>query len=132
MTKKDKELSSKVYSAMYHLVKDKGYASSIDVLIAIGVLSKTDYENWRTGKVDYLERVCNVKLKMLSYISNGIRSYAKQHNLKPSWTDYRKCGNGKSTRLRFSKSGDVFAQVEKLYATHYVGQAQKSSENSAS
>ena len=52
------ELQVKVHSAMYTLIKEKGIASPVEVLMAIGVLSKEDYENWRRGRVTYLERVC--------------------------------------------------------------------------
>ena len=127
MNQNDKELRVKVCSAMYALVKDRGYASSVDVLITIGVLSKADYENWRFGTVDCLERVCKVNLRKLSVINHEMRAYARQHNLKPSWTDYRKWGKGENTRLRFSKSGDE--KIEKSYATHYVRQTTKPSEN---
>jgi hypothetical protein len=120
MNEHDKELRGKVHSAMYTLIRDKGFASPAEVLMAVGVLSKADYENWRFGRIDYLERVCKVNLRKLSVISREIRAYARQHDLKPSWTDYRKWGKGENTRLRFSKSGDE--QIERLYATHYVGQ----------
>ena len=112
------EIRVKVQSAMHGLIREKGSASSVDVLITIGVLSKDDYEGWRNGKVDYLEHVCKVSLGKLSSINREIRAYAKQHNLKPSYTDYRKWGKGEKTKLRFSKSGDN--NIEKLYATHYV------------
>jgi hypothetical protein len=114
----DKELIGKVHSAVYTLIKDKGFAAPVDVLIAVGVLSKTDYENWRNGRVDYLERVCKVNLKKLSTINREIQAYATKQNLKSSWTDYRKWGKGENIRLRFSKSGNE--QIERLYATHYV------------
>lgn len=116
----DNELHDKVTAAMYTLIKDKGVAAPVDVLMAVGVLSKADYENWRRGRVDYLERVCKINLKKLSAINRAIRDYAGKHNLKPSWTDYRKWGKGENTRLRFSKSGDE--QIERLYATHYISQ----------
>ena len=116
----ENEMRSKVHSAMYSLVRDKGFATPVDVLIQVGVLSKNDYENWRRGCVDYLERICKVNLKKLSSINKEIRAYAEKNGLKPSWTDYRRWGKCENARLRFSKSGDE--QIERLYATHYVGQ----------
>lgn len=118
MNDNDKALQTKVYSAMCATIKQKGYAAPVDVLMAIGELSKADYENWRNDRVDYLERVCKVNLRKLSFINHEIRVYANKHNLKPSWTDYRKWGKGDNRRLRFSKSGDE--QIERLYATHYA------------
>ena len=120
----DKDLKSKVHSAMYTLVKENGIASPVEVLMAIGVLSKTDYERWRGGKVDFLERVCKVNLRKLSKINHEIRVFAKKNDLKPSWTYYKRWGknkkgnNGKTAKLRFSKSGDE--NIERQYATHYV------------
>ena len=116
----DGEMRGKVHSAMYTLVNDKRFASPTDVLMAIGVLSKADYENWRFGRVDFLERVCKINLRKLSSINREIRAFAKKNNLKPSWTDYRKWGKGERIRLRFSKSGEE--SIERLYATHYVSQ----------
>ena len=120
MNKNDHDLQVKVHSAMYHLIKEKGITSPAEVLMSVGVLSKEDYERWRHGQVEYLERVCKVNLRKLSFINHAIRSYAVKNDLKPSWTDYRKWGKGENTRLRFSKSGDE--QIERLYATHYISQ----------
>ena len=120
------ELRAKVHSAMYTLIKEKGVASPVEVLIAVGVLSKEDCERWRFGKIDYLERVCKINLSKLSSINHEIRVFAQKNDLKPSWTFYKKWGNnkkgnkGNTVRLRFSKSGDE--NIEKLYATHYVSQ----------
>lgn len=114
------ELHKKVHSAMYNLIKQKGVASPVEVLIEICVLSKEDYERWRFGKIDYLERVCKINLNKLSTVNHEIRVFARKNKLKPSWTDYRKWGKGNRVMLRFSKSGGE--QIEKLYATHYVSQ----------
>ena len=125
MNQNDKALQAKVHSAMYHLIKDKGVASPVEVLIAIGILSKDDYERWRHGQVDFLERVCKVNLRKLSFVNHEIRAYASKYDLKPSWSFYKmwktnKKGNsGTTVKLRFSKSGDE--GIEKQYATHYVG-----------
>ena len=86
----DGELRGKIHSSIYALVKNKGVASPVDVLMAIGVLTKADYENWRNGRVEYLERVCKINLKKLLFVNREIQTYARQHNLKPSWTDYRR------------------------------------------
>ena len=119
----DIELKTKVHSAMYNLIKAKGMASPVEVLIDIGVLSKEDYERWRFGNVPYLEKVCKINLTKLSKINREIRACAAKSELKPSWTFYRQYGTkekgkGKSVKLRFSKNGDE--NIEKLYATHYL------------
>ena len=122
----DKELIGKVHSSMYHQLKKRGYATAVDVLMDLEILSKTDYELWRNGKVLYLEKVCNINLKKLSTILHEMRVYAKKGNLKPSfcvykrWAVKKKNGQGKKPviKLRFSKSGSE--DTENWYATHFV------------
>ena len=118
------ELVGKVHNSMYQQIKKNGFATPVQVLIDVGVLSKEDYERWRFGKVDYLERVCKINLSKLSFIMREIRAYARKNGLKDSWTFYKRWGlRGKShsVKLRFSKSGEE--QIEKAYATHYVNSA---------
>ena len=101
----NKELHGKVHSAAYNLLKEKGFVAPVEVLMSIGVLSKEKYEDWRNGRVQYLERVCQINLSKLSTINHEIRVFARKNNLKPSFTVYNKWGKGKDIRLRFSKSG---------------------------
>ena len=51
----DGELIGKVHSAMYHQCQSRGYVAPVDVLMDIGVLPKQKYEDWRFGRVPYLE-----------------------------------------------------------------------------
>ncbi len=85
----DGELTGKVHSAIYHQCLNRGYAAPVDVLIDIGVLPKSKYEDWRHGHVDYLERACNVNLRKLSSIMHQIRAYSIKNNLRPSVTVYK-------------------------------------------
>ena len=129
----DKELIGKVHSAVYHQCKNRGFAAPVDVLMDVGYLSKQDYENWRYGRVDYVERVCKVNLSKLSLIMREMRSYASKAGLKPSFCYYKRWGtkkkNGQGRKpvipLRFSKSGNP--EIERRYATHYVD-AQRTSQ----
>ena len=52
----DKELHAKVNAAAYKLMRASGIVSPVEVLMEIGILSKADYECWRKGQLDYLER----------------------------------------------------------------------------
>ncbi len=121
---KESELIGKVHSAVYHQCRHRGYAAPVDVLVDIGVLPRQKYEDWRFGKIQYLEAVCTCNLKKLSFIMKQIRSYAKKTNLKPSFCYYKRWGVKKKQGhkavipLRFSKSGNP--EIEKAYATHYV------------
>ena len=110
----DKELIGKIHSAIYHQCQRRGYAAPVDVMMEIGVLQKQKYEDWRFGRVDYLERVCTVNLRKLSFIMHQMRVYAQKTGLKPSFCYYKRWGvkqnNGQGHKpvipLRLSKSGD--------------------------
>jgi len=112
------DLRNKIKLVGKEIIEEKRYLSSIDVLLKLEYLSEKDYENWRFGKVEYLEKVCGVNLKKLSTINKTIKEISGQWNLKKSWTAYNKYGKGKKIRLRFSKSGNE--QIEEAYATHYM------------
>lgn len=110
----DKEVKRLVHSNRY----GKGYVCSVDILIQLDYLSKKDYDDWRFGRVDYLEKICNINLSKLTLINKLIRKYSTELNLKSSWTGYNQFGKGIKRRLRFSKSGDKM--IEERYATHYI------------
>ena len=122
----NRDLTGKVNSAMYRQCRDRGFAAPVDVLMEIGYLSKKDYENWRYGRVSYLERVCTANLSKLSSVMHQMRVYAKKAGLKPSFCYYKRWGvkkkGGQGRKpvipLRFSKSGDP--EIERWYATHFV------------
>jgi hypothetical protein len=109
----EKEVKRLVHSNRY----GKGYVCAVDVLLQLGYLTKDDYENWRFGRIDYLEKVCKVNLDKLTFINKLIGKYSAELNLKSSWTAYNQFGKGIKRRLRFSKSGEK--TIEDKYATHY-------------
>ena len=110
----EKEVKRLVHSNRY----EKGYVCSVDILLQLDYLTKKDYEDWRFGKVDYLEKVCNINLSKLTLINKLISKYSIELELKSSWTGYNQFGKGIKRRLRFSKSGDK--TIEDRYATHYI------------
>ena len=118
------EIISKVHNSMYQQIKATGMAVPVQVLMDLGYLSQADYERWRFGHLDYLERVCKVNLHKLSFIMKEVRAYARKNDLKPSWTFYKQWGRKgmkPAIKLRFSKHGDE--GVERGYATHFVSPA---------
>ena len=115
------EIVGKIHNSMYQQLQKSGIAAPVQVLMDLSILSKEDYERWRFGKVDYLERVCKGNLSKLSLIMREIGGYATKNNLKASWTFYKQWGLkncSHARKLRFSKSGGE--DIEKAYATHYI------------
>lgn len=99
----DGELIGKVHSAMYHQCQNQGYAAPVDVLMDIGVLPKQKYEDWRFGRVPYLEAVCTVNLRKLSFIMHQMRVYAKKSGLKSSFCYYKRWGMKRRTARAISR-----------------------------
>ncbi len=115
------EIVEKVHNSIYQQIQKTGIATPVQVLMDLDILSKEDYERWRFGKLDYLERACKVNLSKLSFVMREIRSYAAKNNLKGSWTFYKQWGQKNSPhakQLRFSKSSGE--DIEKAYAIHYL------------
>lgn len=112
------DLDKKVKQLVHQNRYEKGYACAIDILQQLSYLSKKDYEDWCFGRVDCLEKVCQVNLSKLTRINKLIRKHALDLSLESSWTGYNKYGKGPKQRLRFSKSGRK--AIEDTYATHYI------------
>ncbi|WP_423128087.1 hypothetical protein [Gaoshiqia sp. Z1-71] len=110
----EKEVKRLVHSNLY----GKGYVCAVDVLLQLGYLTKDDYEDWRFGRIDYLEKVCKANLGRLTFINKLIGKYSAELALKSSWTAYNQFGKGIKRRLQFSKSGEK--AIEDHYATHYI------------
>ena len=114
----DQELVARVRKSVCERIHRQGYVAPVEVMMDVGVLSKENYENWRFGRVPYLERVCQTNLHKLATLMREIRSLAAKNGYEPSLTVYKKWGKGRKPTLRFSKSADP--KIEEHYATHYL------------
>ncbi|MDF2925816.1 MAG: hypothetical protein K0R57_4730 [Paenibacillaceae bacterium] len=112
------ELRTKVRLVVDALVLEKGFVSPLDVFLRLGKITPKLVEEWRFGRVPYLERVLHGNLSQFSYIISLIREKAREVGWKPSYTAYMRWGKGPKQPLRFSKSGD--RNIELHYATHFV------------
>lgn len=112
------ELKKKVKQTVHYLVGIKGYASPMDLLLKMEKITPKLVEEWRLGRVPYLERVIHGNLSQLNFILSHFRKVAGELDLKESYTSYKSWGKGPKRRLRFSKSGDH--TTEQRYSTHYV------------
>ena len=90
----------------------------IDVLVRMGLLAPERLEDWRRGRVPYLEKVVNCNLTRLSRVLRILRLHAHDLNLMPSVTVYMRWGKGPRQRLRFTKTGHP--SLEDAYARHFV------------
>ena len=90
----------------------------VEVLVDMGLLTPAQLEDWRRGRVPYLERVIDCNLTRLSRLLRILRFHAHDLHLVPSMTAYTRWGKGPKQRLRFTKSGA--AKLEEAYARHFV------------
>jgi uncharacterized protein Veg len=114
----NEELKRNVRIAANEILKTEVAISPVNLLMKIGILSKKDYEDWRMGRVPYLERVCRTNLNKLAVALEELHRYAMENDLKPSKTAYMKCRKGEKIRLRFSKNHNPI--LKEAYSTHFV------------
>jgi hypothetical protein len=106
--------------AVTEVLRRQGYVSALDVFLEMGTLKQQDLEDWRFGRVPFLERKLMGSLGKLSTTLREMKRTCEKLGLKPSQTAYMKWGKGPKRRLRFSKYGEP--HVEEAYRTHWVSQ----------
>jgi hypothetical protein len=115
------ELEKRVHRAAETALARQQYVSAIDVLCGMGLLAPVRVDDWRKGRIDFLERVIQGNLHKISSSMAIFRRWAAEKGLKPSETGYVRHTRGGTVALQFSKSGDP--KIEKSYSTHYVSPA---------
>jgi hypothetical protein len=115
---KKKRLEARVDQVVHESLTEKGVVGPIDVLLGLGWLSSSALEDWRRGKIEYLERVVQANLPKISLAMRSLRQNAQARGLGLSETVYLRRTSGPRTELRFSKSGEP--AIERAYRTQYV------------
>ncbi len=108
----------RIVQAVDDILEQSNFVAPVDVFVRMDLLSEEAHEDWRTGRVLYLEKVLKCNLAKASRILRILRMHAHDLNLAPSTTAYRRWGKGKRTPLRFTKTGD--AKLEEAYTRHFV------------
>jgi hypothetical protein len=111
------KLERQVARAAEAALTARSFVTTIDVLVGIGWLSPPLVEDWRRGRIPYLERVIGVNLHKISTAMRCLRHWAEQRGLNPSETVYVAWTRDRHP-LRFSKTGDP--AVERAYRTHWI------------
>ena len=99
------------------LEKDK-VVRPIDVLIGMQLLSRSDLEEWRRGRVPYLEKVIDCNLTRLSRLLRILQFHVHDLNLVASDATYIRPDREQERHLRFTKTGD--AKLERTYSMHFT------------
>lgn len=112
------QLQAKVKQLVHGMIHEKQEASPLELLLRMDKITPQLVQEWRAGKVPYLERVIHGNLSQLSFIMSIYRKTAKEMGLQESYRSYTRSGKGPKRPLRFSKSGE--ASIEKGYSTHHI------------
>ena len=115
---RDDPLYPRIQKAVAAVLATSKVVAPVDVLVRMGLLKPEQLQDWRHGRIPYLERVILGNLSRLSRLLRILRFHAHDLNLKPSVTVYMKWGKGAKHRLRFSKTGDP--HLEEAYSQHFV------------
>jgi hypothetical protein len=116
-TDKRRQLEPRVVRAAEAALADRQFATAIDVLVGLGWLTPQLTDQWRQGRIEYLERAVSVNLSKISAAMNFFRRWAESRDLEPSETAYMARTRDRRP-LRFSASGQ--STIERAYRTHWV------------
>jgi hypothetical protein len=111
------DIERRVAPAAEAALARRKFVTAIDVLVGMGWLEPRRVDEWRQGRVGFLERVTVANLGKISTAMRAFRRWAQARGLEPSETAY--VARTRDRRpLRFSKSGDP--GIERAYRTHWV------------
>ncbi|HET7050135.1 MAG TPA: hypothetical protein VFI54_17855, partial [Solirubrobacteraceae bacterium] len=111
------KLDRRVVRAAEAALAERMFVTGIDVLVGLGWLEPRRVNEWRQGRIPYLEAVVIASLGKISTAMKVFGQWAAARGLKPSETAY--VARTRDRRpLRFSKSGDE--GIERAYRTHWV------------
>ena len=117
-TYRDDKLYPRITRAVDKLLAGGKVVAPVDVLVQMDLLDPKRLEDWRRGRVPYLEKVIDCNLTRVSRLLRILRFHAHDLKLKPSVTAYMRWGKGPKQRLRFTKTGD--RKLEEAYTRHFV------------
>jgi hypothetical protein len=117
-TFRDDPLYPRIARAVERILAHGNVVAPVDVLVGMSLLTPERLEDWRRGRVPYLEKVIDCNLTRLSRLLRILEFHAHDLELVPSFTVYVRRGKGPKQGLRFTKTADP--KVEGAYARHFV------------
>ena len=112
-----KRLEARTVAAAETALAAQKFVTAIDVLQGIGWLPQARVDDWRQGRLAYLERGVSTNLHRISAAMKMFRRWAHSRGLVPRETAYVSRTRDRH-QLRFSKSGTL--AIERAYRTHWV------------
>jgi hypothetical protein len=114
--KHPRSLEQRVLRAAEGALVEREFVSAIDVLVGLGWLPPRLVDEWRQGRLDYLEGAMTVQVTKLSTAMRLFHRWAQGRGLVPSETAHVARTRDRRS-LRFSASGKP--DLERAYRTHW-------------
>src|SRR5215472_8699730 len=111
---------ARIVKATEDLLREKGFVAPIELFIRMELLSPESVDDWRRGRIPYLERAIQCNLSKASRILRILRKHAHDLDLKPAPTMYKRWTSGPRTLLQFSKTGDRAVEKALTLATLFL------------
>src|SRR5213079_3050458 len=106
------DIDRRVIRAAEAALAKRKFVTAIDVLVGVGWLEPRRVDEWRQGRVDYLEHVTVANSGKISIAMHAFGRWARARGLKASQSAY--VARTRDRRpLRLSKSGDP--EIERAY-----------------
>jgi len=113
----------KIVNAVSKILNEKDFVAPIELFTVLSLLDEKKVEDWRFGRIPYLEKAIKCNLTKASRILQIFRFHVHDLNMIPSVTVYKKYGKGPKVILRFSKTGEK--NIEEAYARHFLKNEKK-------
>lgn len=111
-------LYPRIARAVEPLLQRGKVVAPLDVLVGMGLLDPARIEDWRPGRLPYLEKVTDCNLTRLSRLLRILRFHAHDLKLVPCPMAYTRRGKGPKQRLRFTRPGEC--KLEEACSLHFV------------
>lgn len=111
-------IEQRVIKAAEEALHNQHYVSIIDVFVGMRLLQYVHVQDWRKGRIPYLEEMIQGNPAKISLATECFYRWIAANGLTPKEIAYLARTNGPKRELQFSESGD--SQIEKAYRTHYV------------
>jgi len=116
--KTQQSLKERVIAAAEAALADHHYVSPIDVLLGIRWLAPNHIDEWRKGRLPYLEMLIQAPVPKRSQAIEILREWAEQRGLRPESQIYPARSVRASHELQFTSEGDP--EIERLYRVNYL------------
>src|SRR6266851_7661442 len=102
---------ARIEKAVEGLLREKGFVAPLELFIRMDLLSPESVEDWRRGRIPYLEKIIRCNLSKASRILRILRMHAHDLDLKPSLTVYKRWTKGSRPSYGFQRQATTILKM---------------------